>query len=278
MDHEFGGAMKSGEYKILQWDGAFDGQWSDGAVEKYRREGFDGVSLTAGAGEKLRDLGFLQDLPGLRYLDVLAKVKDDLDAFRIGTLEALTLATGSRGKVPQVIQEQLRALCLTDRPGIAVRDKWPILERLRLGAWRGSDLELLRGAEHLSSVHLEGRRQEGTLAGIDGCVSLTEFTSINYSVEDSAPLRNLAELRTVKLMSAPPGPPHRRILLSDLAGGKLEKIWISNADELVDVGVLHSLPQLREVRLIHCRLREADQRALDSLSAVNVKVIDPRAS
>lgn len=269
--------MNSGECKILQWDGAFDGAWSGDAAAKYRREGFDGLSLTAGAREKLRDLGFLQDLPGLRYLDVLAKVTDDLDAFRIGTLEELTLATGSRRKVPEVIQERLRALCLTDRPGIAVRDKWPILERFRLGAWRGSDLELLRGAEYLSSVHLEGRRQEGTLAGIDGCVSLTEFTSINYAVEDSAPLRHLGGLRTVKLMAAPPGPPHRRILFSDLAGDKLEKIWISNADELIDVGVLRSLPRLREVRLIHCRIGKADLRTLDSLAA-NVQVIEPKAS
>ncbi|MFI7067414.1 hypothetical protein ACIBL3_40920 [Kribbella sp. NPDC050124] len=268
--------MSVGEYRVLQWSGGFDGDWAAGGVDRYREGEFDGLSLYSGGGWTPGDLEFLGELPGLRYLDVNARVSKDLAAFQLDGLEALTLVTGSRRAVPDVVQSSLRTLCLTDRPGIAVAGIWPALERLRLGGWRGSDLEFLRGAERLSSVQLEGRRQKGGLAGIETCRSLVEFTSINYSIEDSAPMRELQKLREVKLMAAPPTHPHRRISGADLAAATLEKIWISNADRLEDIDVLSALPRLRNLRLVHCHLTAEDTRALAALTRTKVELIDSR--
>lgn len=263
-------------YKVLQWSGGFDGPWEAGAADRYRKGEFDGLSLSSGAEWAPADLEFLRELPGLRYLDVNAKVPNDLAAFHLDGLEDLTLVTGSRRAVPDVLQPSLRRLCLTDRPGIAVAERWPALERLRLGGWRGSDLEFLRGSERLSSVHLEGRRQHGRLDGIETCRSLVEFTSINYSIEDSAPLRQLQGMREVKLMAAPPTQPHRRISGADLAAASLEKIWISNADRLNDIDVLSALPRLRNLRLVRCHVTAEDTRALAAFPTTKVEVIDPR--
>ncbi|TCN41119.1 hypothetical protein EV644_105405 [Kribbella orskensis] len=70
-------------YRVLQWDGGFDCLWSSSGGARYRGEGFDGLSLTPGTDWMPGDLEFLDDLPGLRYLDVSAKLSNDLEAFRV---------------------------------------------------------------------------------------------------------------------------------------------------------------------------------------------------
>ncbi|MFF4573524.1 hypothetical protein [Streptomyces sp. NPDC001410] len=269
--------MSTDEFKVMRWHGGFDGPWGEAAVERYRRGGFDGLSLVPGADWAPRSLEFVRDLPGLRYLSLTARVSDDLEAFRIEGLEDLTLVTGSRRRVPETVQPRLRALCLTDRPGVDVASRFPRLERLRVGTWRGTDLEMICGAEHLTSVYLEGRRQTGTLAGAESCPAVEEFVSINYSVADSLPLRSLNGLREVKLLAASPTAPHGIIRFSDIASPNLVKVWISNPTVLEGFDILKELPRLREVRLVECRLSDAELQALNSLSGkVDVRIVDPK--
>jgi len=268
--------MSADGFKILHWADYFDGPWSPGGLNKYQSGHFDGLSLLTSVNSPPADLLFLADLVGLRSFYLRARVSNDLDAFRVVTLEDLTLVTGSRRVVPKVVQPSMRNLCLTDRPGIsAVR--WPALESLRIGMWRGRDLEFVRGAEQLRTVRLEGRRQHGSLTGIEECVALEEFVSIDYSIETTKPLAGLTRLRQVSLMAAPPASPHGEISFADLAGANLQKIWVSNAVALRDVGALDSLPHLRELRLVECRLTDRDMKTLGRLrDGVDVKVIDPR--
>ncbi|WP_433920731.1 hypothetical protein OIE50_50375 [Streptomyces canus] len=269
--------MSSGEFKIMRWNVGFDGPWGVSAVERYRNGGFDGLSLTSAPDWNPESLGFIRELPGLRYFNLRAKISDDLDAFRVDTLEDLSLVTGSRRKIPNAVLSNLRSLCLTDRPGIEVASRFPRLERLRVGAWKGSDLEMIREGKHLVSVYLEGRRQAGSLAGIESCTAVEEFVSINYSITDSLPLRSLGGLREVKLLAASPTAPHGIIRFSDIASSSLGKVWISNASVLEGFEILKELPRLREVRLIECRLGGTELQELNTLSRrVDVRVIDPR--
>lgn len=268
--------MGGDAFKILQWSGDFDGAWADGGLERYRREGFDGLDLTPGGAWAPANLGFLEELEGLRFLEVRGKVADDLAAFRHVELEELTLATGSRRRVPEVVRPRLKALCVTDRPGVEVAQRWPNLERIRIGGWRGADLGQVAGAQRLNRVYLEAKRQRGTLRGLETCTALTELISINYAVEDTAPLSGLHNLREVRLMAASPTPSHSRVSFADLAGPELTKIWISNARNLLDFDALRSLPRLRELRLIGCALRGSDAELLKSLPASrDVRIIDP---
>ncbi|TVT26841.1 hypothetical protein FNH05_31115 [Amycolatopsis rhizosphaerae] len=154
--------------------------------------------------------------------------------------------------------------------------RFPRLERIRVGGWRGVDLAMIRDAASLSSVYLEGRRQKGTLAGIERCSAIERLVSIDYAVSDSSPLRPLGRLREVKLLAMPPTEPHEVVRFSDLAAPVMERIWIANALRIEDFAVLKELPRLREIRLINCPLRENDLRELRALpSRVKIDVVGP---
>lgn len=266
-----------GEYQVMRWDGGFDGPWSSDAVEKYRKGGFDGLSLTPGGGWVPQDLRLVNDLPNLRYFHLRARLSNDLAVFGVDTLEELALATGSRRVVPKVVQPALRRLILTDRPGIDVARKWPMLEEIRVGRWRGSDLRMVCGAERLSVVRVEGRRQTGSLAGVESCRSVTDFMSVDYTLTDTAPLRSLVSLRDVRLLAAQPAAPHRRVSFADLAGPDVVRIWISNAADLQDLEAPAAMPRLRELRIIECPISARDNEILHALpDRIRVERVDVR--
>lgn len=267
------------DYRVLQWSGSFDGPWSEAAEKRYREGGFDGLILTPSSTWTPQDLEFLLRLPGLRLFSLQAKVKNDIAAFAVPSLEELALVTGSRLSISEVVQPRLRELVLTDRPGINVSMHWPALESFKLGTWRGTNLQLLDGATRLRRFHVEGRRQAGTLAGVESCESLEALQTVNYSIKDTAPLRGLRSLTELRMMAAHPTASHGIIDISDLSGSRLIKLWISNAASIRQLPVLADLPSLREVRLIDCRLTAADRQFLDILAArARVQVINARAS
>jgi hypothetical protein len=221
------------------------------------------------------DLSFLHSLPGLRQVEVVAKVKNDLDAFLIEELERLVLVTGSRKAIPDCVQGNMKDLCLVDRPGISVAIRWPRLTKLRLGKWRGTSCANLVGAHNLKTVYLEGTRQAGSLSGIENCESLEELTLIDYSIEDSSPLRELDRLTRVKLMARRPAAPHGNLRISDIGTPGLSSLWIGNASAIRDLGVLAALPNLREVRLVECSLSGSDRETLTALpSRIKVTIVD----
>lgn len=252
-------------FKIMQWNGSFDGPWSEDAERKYREEGFDGLSITGSLDWNPASLDFVLSLGRIRSFNVRAQVHQDLAAFMVASLEELVLATGSRRKIPDTTQAELRHLVVTDRPGLEVAARWPALESLRIGSWRGGDLHFLVGASELRSFCSEGRRQSGTLEGIEDCLSLQELVSVNYSISRTTPLRDLEMLSEVRLMAAPPTRPHSIIDVADLAGPELKKLWISNASGFRNTEALAGAEKLREVRLIKCNLTDADMLILDAL-------------
>lgn len=255
------------DFKILHWNCSFDGPWSDDAERRYREGGFDGLSMTASSTESFANLELLSAMHGLRYLSVHASVRNDLAAFQVLTLEGLSLATGCKLRLPEVIQPSLRDLVITDRPGLEVDAHWPSLSSLRLGEWRGGNLQFLGNSRNLSRLYIEGRKQSGDLSGVENCSSLAELISINCPICDTAPLRDLKLLSEVRLMAAPPAGPHGRIDIADLSDAYLERMWVSNAPELQNIEALLECPRLRELRLVKCQLSDSDRRLLGSLPA-----------
>jgi hypothetical protein len=252
-------------FNIMQWNGSFDGPWSEDAERKYREGGFDGLSITGGPDWNPASLDFVLSLDRIRSFNVRAQVRQDLAAFMVASLEELVLATGSRRKIPDTPRAELRRLVVTDRPGLEVAVHWPVLESLRIGSWRGGDLRFLVGAGELKSFYSEGRRQSGTLEGIEDCLRLQEFVSVNYSIGRTRPLRELEMLSEIRLMAAPPTRPHSIIDVADLAGPELEKLWISNASGFRNADALMGAEKLREVRLIKCNLTTSDMLVLGAL-------------
>lgn len=253
-----------GEFHILQWDFGFDGPWSEAVEIRYREGGYDGLSMT-GATSVVGDLDFLRALDGLRVLSINAQVRDDAVAFLIASLEKLSVVTGSKARLPDAVQPALRELVMSYRPEIEVASRWPGLESFRLGMARNVDLQMLGGARKLAQVRVEGRRQEGSLDGIEECSSLEELIIVDYSVAGTVPLRGLNMLSELRLMAAPPSGPHKNIDLSDIADSRLRKLWISNASAIRNMEMLLEMQFLRNVRLIGCNLEPADRRVLDLL-------------
>jgi hypothetical protein len=255
-----------GQYNVLNWSGSFDGPWSDEAVKRYRENGCDGLSIAAGADIAPPNLGFLHNLGGLKYLSLNVKMKNDIDAFKVQSLEDLTLVTGCRLPVPETVQPNLRTLCLTSRPKIDVAAHWPGLQRFRVGNWRESNLQILMNAGSLAELNLECRRQSGSLVGIENCTSLRSLQTVDYSILETTPLKELRLLADLKLLAARPTGPHEKIDISDLTKSNLAKLWISNARQILNLELLEGIQTLREVRLIGCQLSDPQKSFLNAIA------------
>lgn len=256
--------MDSG-IRVMEWSEDFDGPWSSLAERRYVQGGFSGLSLTLAARGRLESLEFLRRFPGLRGFSINARVKDDTEAFRIETMEELALFTGSRLTVPDVVQPELSSLWTLNRPGLAVAQHWPSLERLRVGLWKDADLRLVANGSHLTSVYLEGGGQAGTLEGVESCHRLEKLTIIDCGIRDTAPLRSLDNLVEVKLMAARPAVPHARINLADICNGRLERLRIVRAAKVEGLELLAGCRRVKEVTLVDCDLSASDQAVLAAL-------------
>ncbi len=252
--------MARGDYRILRWYADMDGPWSAVAWQRYRDQGCDGLVLVPGPEWSPPDLAFIRDLPDLRYFSLERRFDPDTEAFLVDTLEELSLVTGSRRPVPEIVQPNMVRLCLTDRPGIDLATRWPGLEEFRLGGWRGSDLRMLEGAGRLRLLHVEGRNHRSSLDGVENCdLEVVEVLSTSFA--DLRPLSGMSSLRELKLMGSVKNG-HGVLDLSALASSSLEKVWISNAAEVAGLAHIAESSTLRDVRLIKCGVMESEVRQL----------------
>ncbi|WP_309113072.1 hypothetical protein [Saccharothrix sp.] len=249
--------MARSGYRVLHWYADVDGPWSAVALERYRDQGCDGLVLVPGPEWTPPDLSFVLDVPGLRYLALERRFRDDTHAFLVESLEELSLVTGSSRAVPEVVQPNLVRLCLTNRPGISAA-RWPNLEEFRLGGWRDADLGVLAGAGKLRVLHVEGKNQSASLHGIEGS-SLEVLEVLDAGLPDLGPLAGMSSLRELKLMGSRKNT-HSVLDVSVLASAPLVKVWMSNAAGVTGLSDLAQNPALREVRLINCGVGEAEVR------------------
>jgi len=262
------------DYKVMKWDTAEDGPWRDSLTRRFRDEGHDGLSITAGQGWTPENLNFVRTLPGLKCLHCRGRVPDDTAVFAVETLVELALATNSRLPVPDLVQPKMGSLVVTARPNLSLDDHWPEIRSVRVGNWNFTDLASLRSASSLRSLSLEGCRQRAALDGADRFPALEELVVVNYPIRDTSPLRSLAHLREVRLLAAKPASPHEVVDFGDLATDHLRKVWISNASSLRGLDLLRDLPALQEVRLIDCPLSLDDLGAIDAARGrVKIKII-----
>lgn len=203
--------------------------WSAGDTRMYVDGGYNGV-LYDFLGFVRPDLEFLHDLPGLRYVEITGRVRDDTAVFRLPLLEELSLSTGCRRKMDLRGLPRLKRLGLThSRRGLETISAVTGLEDLFMNSWKEPDLCLLAGAPKLRRLSLEGRDGELSLHGLEGCLHLRLLELHRFRYRSFAPLRGLRRLEEVLISGDVRQPDASFVDLSDLADAAgLTRISVNN--------------------------------------------------
>jgi hypothetical protein len=184
----------------FRYDDDREGPWTAGAEELYRSGGYEGLLYHFDRSVKQNDLEFIHRLPGLKYVEIRGRVKDDTAVFAIPTLEDVTLLTRCKRPMNLLKDSRIRRLGVEDRPGLESLANLGLLETLGLYLWRGTDLTFLGDAEKLELLKIEGKGQIISLQGLERCGHLRQLELLDMRVESLAPLRTLRELEWIWLI------------------------------------------------------------------------------
>jgi len=192
----------------------------------YVAGGHDGVYLRVARSARLRDLEFLRDLPGLRYIEVLGPVVDDSAALLISGVVEVCLLTRCKKALPELSGSTVSKLGLDSRPGleqVAVMG----LDEFRVWGWRGTDFTFLGDQPRLRRLKVEATRRLVSLEGLQHC----------------------PQLEYVELLAV------RATALTPLAEAhRLQHLWIIGNSRItgeatLDLADLADLPELTELRI-----------------------------
>lgn len=245
------------------------GPWKPEYSAFLRREGIDGLRLSASVGWKGTDLQFLSELPFLRSLEVYAW--DVRDCSVIGSLRELRhlgLECDLRGSIDFAQLAKLEVVLVTWAKALdgvlrcqQVRhlnvSNWPEVDLLRLEPLTklrelfvaSRKLHSLRGISTFSlldKLELHGCPKLATLDGIQSCGRLTSLEmSACKAVGDVSVLAHLGSLRKVELNSC--GDIRSLAPLAALRG--LERLSFDGDTRILDcdLSFMERIPRLREL-------------------------------
>jgi hypothetical protein len=213
------------DYNVLSVD-------ADGVIDTlavhiaYAAGRHDGVYLRVARSARLRDLEFLRDLPGLRYVEVLGPVVDDTAALLIPGVREVCLLTQCKKALPDLSGSTVSKLGLDSRPGLeqvaAVG-----LDEFSVWGWRGTDFRFLGDQPSLRRLKLEATRQLVSLQGLQHCPRLEYVELLALRATGLAPLARASKLQHLWIIG------DRRI----------------TGEATLDLADLADLPELTEIRI-----------------------------
>jgi hypothetical protein len=143
----------------------------------YVAGGHDGVYLRVARSARLRDLEFLRDLPGLRYVEVLGSVVDDTVALLIPGVREVCLLTRCKKALPDLSGSTVSRIGLDSRPRLeqvaAVG-----LDEFSVWGWRGTDFLFLGDQPGLRRLKVEAARQ---LVSLEVCSAVHGWSASSCS-------------------------------------------------------------------------------------------------
>lgn len=242
-------------------------QWTEELARTYAAGGYDGVSLRVGAKVKAANLDVVHQLTGLRYLEVLGRVRDDSAAFHVHGLHELILATRSKVPIPYCDSTDLVKIGIDDRPGKERLGTYQSLRHLLLWNWSGHDFSFLNSVARLLTLHVEGAGQVTSIDGIEACAELVDLELHDVRVVSLQPLAALAKLRKAWIIGNPKIVGEPVLDLSAIAGlGLLEELRLTFAGSVESVGPLSNIHALRDVRLRGTTILDDDLTVLTNLA------------
>ncbi|SKC82772.1 hypothetical protein SAMN04324258_4454 [Krasilnikoviella flava] len=259
----------------MQWAPESGQSFGPEETIRFVEGGYDGLHIVPKPRFRIDSLDFLGSFSGLRYLNASIPTLDDTAAFRLKELEELTLTTGSRAPIPEVLQKNVTSAAVESGRFASLASLWPNLTWLRMfGPWPHADLVPLSGLRELRHLELDGGGARRSIEGIETCVRLEEMRLVRWSLVDSGPLRELSHLRDVRLMAMHPTPEHLRISLLDVASPVIESLAIGHAPSVHDLeDGLAAMPAVRNLKFRETPFSSAQTAFLGSLPrSVNVAV------
>jgi hypothetical protein len=213
------------DYNVLSVD--VDGDIDTLAIHiAYVAGGHDGVYVRVARTAKLRDLDFLRDLPGLRYVEVLGPVVDDTAALLIPGVREVGLLTRCEKPLPDLHGSTVSKLGVDSRPGLA-QVAAVVLDEFSVWGWRGTDFTFLGDQPRLRRLKVEATRQIVSLDGLQHCPRLEYVELLDLRATGLAPLA---------------------------AASRLQHLWILGdrritGEAMLDLADLAGLPELTELRI-----------------------------
>jgi hypothetical protein len=271
------------DYRVMWWTGGSlpwvegGGPWTEEARRRYTDGGYDGLFYQFERPVTQSDLGFLTELPSVRYLEVVGDVRDDTAAFTLPELEELILATRCRRAIPSPVpaQPQLKRLLVNTRPNMEAIHDMPRLHDLTVYLWTGQDLRFLGPKPVLERLEVEGMLRFFSPTGVDGCTAITDLRVTEARVQTLAPLGTLTTLRRLRLIGSSKVPGDNSLDLSDLqALTNLEELRITYGGRIRSLWPVLSFPRLRDLRLRGTAVMDGDLAPLDRLPPT-VTVVRP---
>lgn len=249
--------------EVMPW---FEKPWGPEAVQRYLSHGFTEVFIQFTKPLVYRDLEFVHELPGLCVVRVEGRVKDDTAVFGDSRLHRVELLTRCKRPIPPLAESALTRVGIDDRAGKEELAAAANLADLEVWLWGGEDFGFLRGMASLARLRVEAKHQLVSLAGFEGCASLSEVDLFDLRVDGLGSLRGLSQLRRLSIMGSSRMRQPTVLDLNDLGGlGHLESLELITAGSVRSLRPLTRLPRLRYVRLGGTQVLDGDLSPLDHL-------------
>lgn len=264
--------MSRFDYDVLTWQAGAPREL-EGLREAYLSGQHDGIYLRVPRRCRLADLGFLEEFPGLRYLEVLGAISDDRHAFTLESLSELTLLTECRVAIPGEPGPMLETVGVDYRPGLRNLSSSPVLRTLQVWNFTARTLAELPASPTLVRLKVEGMRQDVSLEGIESCRSLADVEILEMQIESLCPLGELSGLRRLWLIGHSSSAPGPSLALADLSPAEgLEELRITYQGMVASAEPLLNFPQLRDVRLRGTSIADGNLQPLGVLAGRAVVV------
>ncbi|GID94101.1 hypothetical protein ACFQFC_09425 [Amorphoplanes digitatis] len=254
------------DYDVLTWD-IGSGPGVDDLPTAFIDGGYDGIYIRIERGVRLKNLDFLGQLPGLKYVEVKGAVRDDSHAFSLSGVVELVLLTRSKVPLPVTVSDTLESLGIDDRPGVLEFSGLARLQHLTLWLCARRDLQFLSGAPGLLWLKVEGLGQVVNLSGIENCRLLLEVELLEIQAESLSPLGAVQNLLRLRLIGSRKSTISSGLNLDELCGlSRLRELRITNSRSVQSVEPLLGLPEIQDVRMRNTRILDPDAEVQQRLS------------
>ena len=247
------------------------GPWDDALYEDIQERGIVELYLNHAKGWKRSDLGFLENLTFLKWLNILDWMIEDLTpVLCLSNLRFLHLATSCKTKINFGVFPKLEACALKWRPQFKSIFECGNLKELALSEYKGKDSHVFSNLTNLRSLYIG----QGPLPDIEGLAPLQELTRLQLiALRKLTGLHGLQELVGLKDLRIS-GCRNMRQIDEISALKKLEILNLADNNIIESIKPLLGLKNLKKVHIYgSTNIEDGDLSPLTTLPRLELKKV-----